>query len=79
MNLLYFYALCKLHNYMHFLASTYRVYGIKKLRIVDGSIFPSPVSGVPNSIIIAIAEKASRIILNSNDKKKMFHKEMLYG
>jgi choline dehydrogenase len=42
------------------------VKGVKKLRIVDGSIFPTPISFFPNTVIIAIAEKASRIILNEN-------------
>ena len=46
-----------------------RVFGVNKLRVVDGSIFPAPVSGFPNSIIIAMAEKASKIILNCTHNK----------
>jgi choline dehydrogenase len=42
------------------------VIGVKKLRVVDGSVIPSPISGFPNSIIIAVAERASNIILKSN-------------
>ncbi|XP_011311229.1 neither inactivation nor afterpotential protein G [Fopius arisanus] len=41
-----------------------RVNGIRKLRIVDASILPNPISGTPNSVIIAIAEKAADVILN---------------
>ncbi|XP_014209005.1 neither inactivation nor afterpotential protein G [Copidosoma floridanum] len=39
-----------------------RVHGINNLRIVDASILPSPISGPPNSVIIAIAEKAAQMI-----------------
>jgi choline dehydrogenase-like flavoprotein len=45
--------------------SNLNVIGVKKLRVVDASIIPMPFHGFPNSIIIAIAEKASDIILNS--------------
>ncbi|KAK0077395.1 hypothetical protein PV325_003998 [Microctonus aethiopoides] len=38
------------------------VNGVKKLRIVDASIIPNPISGTPNSVIIAIAERAADII-----------------
>ncbi|XP_043483834.1 neither inactivation nor afterpotential protein G-like [Leptopilina heterotoma] len=41
-----------------------RVKGIKGLRIVDGSIFPSPISGHPNSVIIAVAERAADFIMS---------------
>lgn len=42
-----------------------RVFGLEKLRVIDGSVFPSPISGFPNSIIIAVAERASELILKS--------------
>ncbi|XP_001604519.1 neither inactivation nor afterpotential protein G [Nasonia vitripennis] len=41
-----------------------RVYGIEGLRIVDASVLPGPISGTPNSVIIALAEKAADIVLN---------------
>ncbi|XP_033351248.1 neither inactivation nor afterpotential protein G isoform X1 [Bombus vosnesenskii] len=40
-----------------------QVRGVKRLRIVDASILPSPISGNPNSVVIAIAERASDLIL----------------
>ncbi|KAF7799205.1 hypothetical protein EIP86_010436 [Pleurotus ostreatoroseus] len=39
-----------------------RVHGIKNLRVVDASVFPTQVTGHPCSVIIAIAEKASDMI-----------------
>ena len=41
-----------------------RVHGLKGIRIVDGSVIPRLPSGPPNSIIAAIAKKASQAILN---------------
>ena len=46
--------------------SCLRVLGTKNLRIVDGSIFPTHVTGNPWSTIVAIAEKASAIILSEH-------------
>ena len=46
--------------------SRLRVLGTKNLRIVDGSIFPTHVTGNPWSTIVAIAEKASAIILSEH-------------
>lgn len=45
----------------------FRVIGVKKLRVIDASIFPSPVSGVPNTILIAVTERASKLILKESD------------
>ncbi|XP_046609702.1 neither inactivation nor afterpotential protein G-like isoform X1 [Neodiprion virginianus] len=40
-----------------------RVIGVNGVRIVDASILPSPISGMPNSVIIAMAERAADIIM----------------
>lgn len=34
------------------------------MRIIDASIMPTPISGAPNSVIIAISERAADVILN---------------
>uniref|UniRef100_A0A8W7PMY4 Glucose-methanol-choline oxidoreductase N-terminal domain-containing protein n=1 Tax=Anopheles coluzzii TaxID=1518534 RepID=A0A8W7PMY4_ANOCL len=52
-----------------------RVNGVKGLRVVDASIFPAPVSGTPNSVVIAVAEKGSDIILQGAGEKKVVKKE----
>lgn len=39
-----------------------RVYGIKNLRVVDGSIMPNVVAGHTNAVIFMIGEKASDMI-----------------
>ncbi|XP_072746637.1 neither inactivation nor afterpotential protein G [Anoplolepis gracilipes] len=41
-----------------------RVKGVSGLRIMDASVLPSPISGMPNSVLIAMAERASDIILD---------------
>lgn len=42
--------------------SQLRVYGIKGLRVIDGSIFPEMVSGNTNAGIIMTGEKGSDFI-----------------
>lgn len=41
-----------------------RVKGVSGLRIMDASVVPSPISGTPNSVLVAMAERASDIILD---------------
>ncbi|CAD7092437.1 unnamed protein product [Hermetia illucens] len=43
-----------------------RFRGINKLRVVDASILPTPVSGTPNSVLVAIAKRAAMLILRQN-------------
>ncbi len=40
-----------------------RVHGLRGLRIADGSVMPTLVSGNTNAAIIMIAEKASDLVL----------------
>lgn len=40
-----------------------RVRGTTGLRIMDASVLPSPISGAPNSVIIAMAERAAELII----------------
>nr|QDR50936.1 ninaG [Heliconius melpomene] len=45
--------------------SELRVKDVQGLRIMDASVFPSPISLYPNSVIVAMAEKAADLIRNS--------------
>lgn len=46
------------------LDSQMRVRGIRRLRVVDASVLPTPVSGTPHTSIVAVAEYAAQLILN---------------
>ncbi|XP_018335062.1 choline dehydrogenase, mitochondrial-like [Agrilus planipennis] len=41
---------------------TLKVYGIRNLRVVDGSVMPNIVAGHTNAVIVMIGEKASDMI-----------------
>lgn len=43
-----------------------QVNNVKNLRVVDASVFPAPISGFPNSVIIALAKRASKFIIDYN-------------
>lgn len=40
--------------------------GVKKLRVVDASVMPYPVSGTPNSVIVAMSERAAKLLIECN-------------
>ncbi|XP_055852271.1 neither inactivation nor afterpotential protein G [Episyrphus balteatus] len=46
-----------------------RVHGVRGLRVIDASVLPTPLSGNPNSIIIAIAIRGAALIIKSNKDK----------
>lgn len=51
------------------LNTKFQVRGIKGVRVIDASTLPTPASGTPHAIIVAVAEHASRIIIQSNRSK----------
>ncbi len=48
--------------------NNYRVRGVTGLRVVDASVLPRLPSGPPNSVLIAIADRAADLILEKNKK-----------
>ncbi|XP_013099182.2 neither inactivation nor afterpotential protein G isoform X1 [Stomoxys calcitrans] len=47
----------------------FKVHGIENLRIIDGSVLPTPISGNPNSIIVGMAVRGAAMILKEEKKK----------
>ena len=60
---------CKMGNDpMAVVDSELKVHGMKNLRVVDGSVMPTLVSGNTNAPIIAMAEKAADMILKPSSQ-----------
>uniref|UniRef100_A0A6P7FLG7 Glucose dehydrogenase [FAD, quinone]-like isoform X3 n=1 Tax=Diabrotica virgifera virgifera TaxID=50390 RepID=A0A6P7FLG7_DIAVI len=49
-----------------------RVYGVKGLRVADGSVFPFTLAGHPNAAVTLVGEMASDFIKNQYDKSSIF-------
>lgn len=48
------------------LDALFRVRGVEGLRVVDASVLPTPVSGTPHTILVEMAEHASRAIIKDH-------------
>lgn len=44
----------------------YRVHGFDKIRIIDASVLPTPVSGNPNSILVGMALRGAARVLKDH-------------
>lgn len=44
----------------------HRVRNVTGLRVADASVMPTPVSGTPNTVLMAIGERAADLILIDN-------------
>ena len=55
-----------IHEKENVVNSRLQTHGLKNLRIVDASIFPTLISGNTNASVIMVAEKASDMILQDN-------------
>ncbi|KAM3960387.1 LOW QUALITY PROTEIN: neither inactivation nor afterpotential protein G [Aphomia sociella] len=51
----------------HVVDNDLRVKSVKGVRVMDASVLPSPVSLYPNSVLVAMAEKAVDLIRNASD------------
>lgn len=45
---------------------SHRVRHVTGLRVADASVMPTPVSGTPNTVLLAIGERAADLILSDN-------------
>lgn len=46
-----------------------RVHGIENLRVIDASVFPTPISGYPNSVLVGMATRGVAFILKDCKKE----------
>lgn len=54
----------KLYLIQQLLFLKFRVRGVDGLRVVDASVLPRLPSGPPNSVLVAVAERAADFIIN---------------
>lgn len=47
-----------------------KVRGVKKLRVIDASVLPTPISGTPHATLVAIAQFGADLVLNEYNANK---------